>query len=205
MRFVAGVVQAIERFTEEFVDSVQEAAENVGNFFVGAFKAPWKCRCVRCVQHTTKNCAWKLSRTDLHMFLGKNRPNGFTGGLPHMILAQSHWHYRQVKNGSWASWKKSWHNWLTQVKAGHFDTLEQWHEWSLEQSGKSALKNPCQPLQVSLYILTINRFWRSNKGGNGPERLYRHDVQLGFKRRLSRRHYGRQFDRVASRPNCSIL
>ena len=40
MRFVAGVVQAIERFTEEFVDSVQEAAENVGNFFVGAFKAP---------------------------------------------------------------------------------------------------------------------------------------------------------------------
>lgn len=39
VKFVAGVVQAIERFTEEFVDSVQEAAENVGNFFVGAFKA----------------------------------------------------------------------------------------------------------------------------------------------------------------------
>jgi hypothetical protein len=40
MRFVAGAVKAIEDLTEEFVDAVQEAAENVGNFFVGAFKAP---------------------------------------------------------------------------------------------------------------------------------------------------------------------
>ena len=39
MRFVVGAVQSIERFTEEFVDAVQEAAENVGNFFIGAFKA----------------------------------------------------------------------------------------------------------------------------------------------------------------------
>ena len=81
MRFVAGAVKAIEDLTEEFVDAVQEAAENVGNFFVSAFKGAMKMQmCPMCSAHVDQNMRLKTWPYRSSQVFEKHKPNG-----PHWI------------------------------------------------------------------------------------------------------------------------
>lgn len=84
VKFVAGAVKAIEDLTEEFVDAVQEAAENVGNFFVGAFKAGKEWFLGFLEEILTKLVEGGEGFTDVTSNLASNAavPGGITDGSP---------------------------------------------------------------------------------------------------------------------------